>query len=107
MTARRLLGLALLLVLAGAGPAAAAPRPAGAVHAAALRRAGSQAAPQAGPSPSPSAKGFNVGLTTNDRGLSRTVAIVLLFGLASRASAVRLLLSFFCGVYGDGLQFRS
>ena len=95
MTSRRLLGLALLLVLAGAGPAAAAPRPAGAVHAATLPRAGIQAAPQASPSPSPSAKGFNVGLTTNDPGLSRTVAIVLLFGLASLAPAVLLLMTSF------------
>ena len=95
MTSRRLLGLALLLVLAGAGPAAAAPRPAGAVHATALPQATSRAGTQAAPSTSPSPKGFNVGLNTNDPGLSRTVVIVLLFGLATLAPAVLLLMTSF------------
>jgi flagellar biosynthetic protein FliP len=90
MTSRRLLGLVLLFVLAGAGPAAAAPRPA---HAAALPQAGTQAVPQAAPSPSPT--GLNIGLNTNDPGLSRTVVIVLLFGLATLAPAVLLLMTSF------------
>src|SRR5438105_5809713 len=95
MTSRRLLGLVLLFVLAGAGPAAAAPRPAGAAHAAALPRAGTQAVPQAVPSSSPSPTGLIIGLNTTGPGLSPTVVIVLLFGLATLAPAVLLLMTSF------------
>jgi flagellar biosynthetic protein FliP len=69
-----LLGLAAGLLLVLAGPASAA----------------------AGPSPSPStAPGIGVNLNTGDQGLSRTVVIVLLFGLASLAPAVLLLMTSF------------
>jgi flagellar biosynthetic protein FliP len=68
-----LLGLATGLLLLLASPAAAA-----------------------GPSPSPSpSQTIGVNLTTGDPGLSRTVVIVLLFGLASLAPAVLLLMTSF------------
>jgi flagellar biosynthesis protein FliP len=69
-----LLGLAAGLLLVLASPASAA-----------------------GPSPSPSQTipGIGVNLNTGDPGLSRTVVIVLLFGLASLAPAILLLMTSF------------
>ena len=69
-----LVGLATGLLLVLAGPASAA-----------------------GPSPSPSSTipGIGVNLNTGDPGLSRTVVIVLLFGLASLAPAILLLMTSF------------
>ncbi|MEA2500062.1 MAG: flagellar biosynthesis protein FliP [Actinomycetota bacterium] len=69
-----LVGLAAGLLLVLAGPASAA-----------------------GPSPSPSSTlpGIGVNLNTGDPGLSRTVVIVLLFGLASLAPAILLLMTSF------------
>jgi flagellar biosynthetic protein FliP len=70
-----LVGLAAGLLLVLAGPASAA----------------------AGPSPSPSSTlpGIGVNLNTGDPGLSRAVVIVLLFGLASLAPAILLLMTSF------------
>jgi flagellar biosynthetic protein FliP len=70
-----LLGLAAGLLLLLAGPASAAPGPS--------------------PSPSPSIPGIGVNLNTGDQTLSRTVVIVLLFGLASLAPAILLLMTSF------------
>ena len=76
----RLAGLAtsvaLTLVLVLAGPASAA-------------------GPSPSPSPSSSTPGIGVNLNTGDQSLSRTVVIVLLFGLASLAPAVLLLMTSF------------
>ena len=69
-------GLIPVLVLVLAGPASAA----------------------AGPSPSPSQSntpGIGLNLNTGDQSLSRTVVIVLLFGLASLAPAILLLMTSF------------
>src|SRR5256885_9095955 len=70
-----LLGLAAGLLLLLAGPASAAPG--------------------LSPSPSPSIPGIGVNLNTGDQSLSRTVVIVLLFGLASLAPAILLLMTSF------------
>jgi flagellar biosynthesis protein FliP len=72
----RLAGLALTLVLVLAAPASAA-------------------GPSPSPSPSSSTPGIGVNLNTGDQSLSRTVVIVLLFGLASLAPAVLLLMTSF------------
>jgi flagellar biosynthetic protein FliP len=69
-------GLALTLVLVLAGPASAV-------------------GPSPSPSPSSSTPGISVNLNTGDQSLSRTVVIVLLFGLASLAPAVLLLMTSF------------
>ena len=73
----RLAGLATGLVLVLAGPASAA------------------AGPSPLPSPSTTTPGIGVNLSTGDQGLSRTVVIVLLFGLASLAPAILLLMTSF------------
>ncbi|HWD72751.1 MAG TPA: EscR/YscR/HrcR family type III secretion system export apparatus protein, partial [Actinomycetota bacterium] len=70
-------GLALALVLALAGPASAA------------------AGPSPSPSPPNSPPGIGLNLNTGDQSLSRTVVIVLLFGLASLAPAILLLMTSF------------
>jgi flagellar biosynthetic protein FliP len=72
----RLAGLTLTLVLVLAAPASAA-------------------GPSPSPSPSSSTPGIGVNLNTGDQSLSRTVVIVLLFGLASLAPAVLLLMTSF------------
>ncbi len=73
----RLAGLATGLVLVLAGPASAA------------------AGPSPSPSPSNPTPGIGLNLNTGDQSLSRTVVIVLLFGLASLAPAILLLMTSF------------
>jgi len=70
-------GLILVLVFVFAGPASAA------------------AGPSPSPSPSNSTPGIGLNLNTGDQSLSRTVVIVLLFGLASLAPAILLLMTSF------------